>query len=108
MFQLGFAEAIRNVPRLPTMAVGNITDGAQVNTILHTRRADLVAIGRPHLWNPYFTREAAAWYGVTLDDGDWEKQYLAGKQQAYSLKDKAKAQQLEWQQKAKPKSHNTP
>lgn len=106
MFQLGFAEAIRNVPRVATMAVGNFTEGAQVNTVLHTRRADLVAIGRPHLWNPFFTREAAAWYGAEIDENDWEKQYLAGKQQAYSLKEKARAQQLEWQQKAKPSRHN--
>ena len=106
MFQLGFAEAIRNVPRVATMAVGNITEAAQINTILHTRRADLVAIGRPHLWNPYFTREAAAWYGVDIEDNDWEKQYLAGKQQAYNLKEKARTQQLEWQQKAKPTRHN--
>ncbi len=105
MFQLGFAEAIRNVPKVATMAVGNITEPAQVNTILHTRRADLVAIGRPHLWNPFFCREAAAWYGVSLDEGDWEKQYLAGKAQAYSLKEKARQQQLEWQQKAKPSRH---
>lgn len=106
MFQLGFAEAIRNVPRVATMAVGNITEPAQVNTILHTRRADLVAIGRPHLWNPFFMREAAAWYGVELDENDWEKQYLSGKQQAYSLKEKARLQQLEWQQKSKPSRHN--
>ncbi len=105
MFQLGFAEAIRNVPRVATMAVGAITEPAQVNTILHTRRADLVAIGRPHLWNPFFTRDAAAWYGVELEEGDWEKQYLAGKAQAYSLKQKAREQQLEWQQKAKPSRH---
>ena len=106
MFQLGFAEAIRNVPRVATMAVGAFTEPAQVNTVLHTRRADLVAIGRPHLWNPFFTREAAAWYGVELDDNDWEKQYLSGKAQAYSLKEKARQQQLEWQQKAKPSRHN--
>lgn len=106
MFQLGFAEAIRNVPRVATMAVGNITEPAQINTILHTRRADLVAIGRTHLWNPFFMREAAAWYGVELDENDWEKQYLSGKQQAYSLKEKARLQQLEWQQKSKPSRHN--
>lgn len=106
MFQLGFAEAIRNVPRVATMAVGNITEPGQVNTILHTRRADLAAIGRPHLWNPFFMREAAAWYGVELSDNDWEKQYLSGKQQAYSLKEKARLQQLEWQRKSKPSRHH--
>ena len=106
MFQLGFAEAIRNVSGISTMAVGNITEAAQVNTILHTRRADLVAIGRVHLWNPNFTRDAAAWYGAEIEEDDWEKQYLAGKAQAYSLKEKSRLQQLEWQQKAKPSRHN--
>ena len=105
MFQTGFAEAIRNGPKIATMAVGAITDAAQVNTILHTRRADLVALGRTHLWNPFMTRQAAAWYGVALEDGDWEKQYEAGQVQAYSTLRKASEQQLEWQQKARPKRH---
>lgn len=107
MFQSSFSEAIRNVPKVATMAVGAITDAAQVNTLLHTRRADLVAMGRPHLWNPFFCREAASWYGVTLEADDWEKQYLAGHQQAFSVQSKAKEQQLEWQLKAKPKRHYT-
>ncbi|HXU44914.1 MAG TPA: FAD-dependent monooxygenase, partial [Thermoanaerobaculia bacterium] len=51
MFQARFAEAIRNAPgrreRIATMAVGAITEPAQVNTLLHTRRADLVALARP-------------------------------------------------------------
>ena len=107
MFQAGFAEAIRNVPKMATMAVGAISDAAQVNTLLHTRRADLVALGRTHLWNPFFTRQAAAWYGVDIDDGAWEKQYIAGQAQAYSVQQKAREQQLEWQQKARPKRHHT-
>lgn len=107
MFQTGFAEAIRNVPKIATMAVGAITDAAQVNTIIHTRRADLVALGRAHLWNPFMTRQAAAWYGVALEDGDWEKQYLAGQVQAYSVLRKSSEQQLEWQLKAKPRRHHT-
>lgn len=107
MFQTGFSEAIRNVPKIATMAVGAITEAAQVNTILHTRRADLVALGRTHLWNPFFARQAAAWYGVDLDNADCEQQYLAGKFQAYSTLRKAREQQLEWQLKARPKRHHT-
>jgi len=107
MFQTGFSEAIRNVSKMATMAVGAITEAAQVNTILHTRRADLVAIGRAHLWNPFLTRQAAAWYGVALDSKDWEKQYAAGKAQAYSSLKKSSEQQLEWQLKARPKRHFT-
>ncbi len=110
MFQTGFSEAIRNVPKMATMAVGAITDAGQANTILHTRRADLVAMGRAHLWNPFLTRQAAAWYGVGVGvelGGDWEKQYLAGQQQAYSVQKKSSEQQYEWQLKARPKRHFT-
>ncbi|WP_019528970.1 bifunctional salicylyl-CoA 5-hydroxylase/oxidoreductase [Dasania marina] len=104
MFQVEFSEAIRNVKKMATMTVGSISDAAQINTILHTRRADLVAIGRPHLWNPYFTRQAAASYGVKDDQG-WEHQYLSGQQQAYSVLGKARETQLQLQRKAKPKRH---
>jgi anthraniloyl-CoA monooxygenase len=106
MFQTSFSEAIKNVPKVTTMTVGGITEASQINTILHTRRADLVALGRPHLWNPYFTRDAAAWYGIKLDNEDWEKQYNAGRQQAYSVRGKNRLQQLDWQTKAKPKRHH--
>jgi anthraniloyl-CoA monooxygenase len=106
MYQTGFSEAIRNIPKMATMTVGAVTDPGQVNTILHTRRADLVALGRPHLWNPYFTRSAAAWYGIEPDFDGWEKQYLAGMQQVYSVQKKSRDQQLDWQRKAKPKSHD--
>ena len=107
MFQTGFSEAIRNVEKIATMAVGAVTEAAQVNTILHTRRADLVAIGRAQLWNPFLTRQAAAWYGTKLEEGDWEKQYLAGQAQAYSVQKKSSEQQLEWQLKARPQRHYT-
>lgn len=59
MYQVPFAEAIRNVTRIKTMAVGDITEPAQINTITACRRADL-ALARPHLVDPYFTRRAAA------------------------------------------------
>ena len=86
------------------MAVGNITEAAQVNTILACRRADLVALARPHLWNPYFTRQAAAWYNTPI--GNWQKQYESGRDQAYREQEKFRAKQIELQVKAKPKSHN--
>ncbi|MBG6203264.1 anthraniloyl-CoA monooxygenase [Labrenzia sp. EL_13] len=103
MFQVQFSEAIRNVPRIATMAVGNITDAAQVNTILHTRRADLVALGRPHMWDPYFTRRAAAHYGARV--GHWPPQYLSGRDQAYRELAKARDATIELQRKARPNQH---
>lgn len=104
MFQVQFAEAVRNVPKIATMAVGAITEPAQVNTILHTRRADLVALGRPHLWNPYFTHQAAAWYGV--DNGSaWADPYLPGGQQAFREQEKTRDKMMELQVKAAPGRH---
>ena len=105
MFQVPFAESVRNVANIATMAVGSITDQGQVNTILHARRADLVAMARPHLWDPYFSRKAAAWYGVKDNQG-WEKQYLAGEQQVFSVQMKARAATIDMQIKAKPKRHH--
>lgn len=103
MYQVPFAEAIRNVPKMATMAVGAITEPAQVNTILHTRRADLVALARPHLWNPYFVHQAQAWYGVK--DGGWPKQYLPGRNQAFREQERLRQKQMELQTKARPKRH---
>lgn len=59
MYQTPFADRIRNEVGIPTIAVGNITSADQVNTILLAGRADLVALARPHLRDPYFTLRAA-------------------------------------------------
>ncbi len=60
MFQTPFADRIRNEAGIPVMAVGNIEDADQANSILLAGRADLIGIGRPHLANPMFTLHAAA------------------------------------------------
>ncbi|WP_395672137.1 bifunctional salicylyl-CoA 5-hydroxylase/oxidoreductase [Inquilinus sp.] len=103
MFQVQFAEAIRNVPKLATMAVGAITEPGQINTILHTRRADLVALGRPHLWNPTFVRQAEAWYGAKTQA--WPQQYWPGRDQAFREIARSADKQAELQIKAKPRRH---
>ena len=66
MFQTPFSDQVRNEARVATMCVGNITTADQVNTILAAGRADLVALGRPHLVDPSFTLKAAAWYGADI------------------------------------------
>ena len=104
MFQAHLAEAVRNVPRIATMAVGAITEPAQVNTILHTRRADLVAIGRPHMWNPFFAHQAAAWYGA-LNKKTWARQYESGAMQVFREAEKNRANMLDLQRKAAPGKH---
>jgi anthraniloyl-CoA monooxygenase len=65
-FQTPFSDRIRHEARVPTMTVGNISSAADVNTILAAGRADLVVLARAHLWDPYWTRHAAADLGYTL------------------------------------------
>ncbi len=79
MFQTPFSDRIRNELRIATMAVGNITDADQVNSIVAAGRADLVALARPHLADPYFTLHAAAQLGY--DEQPWPEQYLPGREQ---------------------------
>jgi anthraniloyl-CoA monooxygenase len=101
MYQVQFAETIRNVTGIKTMAVGAITEPAQINTIVACRRAELVALARPHLIDPYFTHQAAAWYGVK--EHTVPPQYLSGMGQAVREADRARQKQVELQRKAKPK-----
>ena len=83
MFQTPFSDWIRNEARVPTIAVGNITEIDQVNAIITAGRADLVALGRPHLSDPNWTLRAAAEMGWR--DQWWPPQYYSGKQQLERL-----------------------
>ncbi len=90
MFQTPFADKIRNEIGIATMAVGNVTDADQVNAILAAGRADLVALGRPHLADAAWTLHAAAQLGYI--DAPWPVQYLPGKQQLERLIARAQEQ----------------
>ena len=79
LFQTPFSDRIRNEGRVPTIAVGNVTDPDQVNGIIAAGRADLVAIGRPHLSDPHWTLHAAATLGYS--GVQWPKQYHLGRLQ---------------------------
>jgi len=79
MFQTPFSDQIRNEAGISTIAVGAITDADQVNSIIASGRADLCAIGRPHLANPAWTLNEAAKLGFS--DVGWPVQYEAGKEQ---------------------------
>jgi anthraniloyl-CoA monooxygenase len=102
MFQTPFSDQVRNEARVATMCVGNITSADQINTILAAGRADLVALGRPHLTDPSFTIKAAAWYGA--NDAYCPPQYAPGKDQIFrnSVRDKQDYDDLKI--KAKPKT----
>ena len=66
LFQTPFADRIRHEAKIATMAVGNISSYADVNTILAAGRADLCLLARAHLWDPYWTRHAAYELGWRL------------------------------------------
>jgi anthraniloyl-CoA monooxygenase len=66
LFQTGFADRIRHEVGVATMAVGNISSYADVDTILAAGRADLCLLARAHLWDPYWTRHAAYELGYRL------------------------------------------
>jgi anthraniloyl-CoA monooxygenase len=79
MFQTPFADRVRNEARIPTMAVGSIFEADHANSIIAAGRADLCAVGRPHLANPAWTLSEAAKIGFSAIA--WPKPYLPGKQQ---------------------------
>lgn len=102
MFQTPFSDRIRNEAEVATMCVGNITTADQVNTIIAAGRADLVALGRPHLADPSFVLRAAAWYGV---DTDQPVQYGPGKDQLMRNTPRERQDLEELKLKAKPTRH---
>jgi anthraniloyl-CoA monooxygenase len=79
MYQTPFADRIRNEVAIATMAVGAIFEPDHVNSIIAAGRADLCALARPHLADPYWTLHAAAQLGYSAMP--WPKQYLNGKAQ---------------------------
>jgi anthraniloyl-CoA monooxygenase len=88
MWQTPFSDRIRNEARIPTIAVGNVTEPDQVNSIIAAGRADLVALARPHLTDPAWTLHAAAELGYAGQWWPW--QYRSGKQQLERLIERRK------------------
>jgi anthraniloyl-CoA monooxygenase len=77
MFQVPFADRIRHEAGIPVMTVGMVQGWDHANTVLAAGRADLVAMARPHLADPYLALHAASAYG--FPDAAWPGQYLLGK-----------------------------
>lgn len=103
MYQTPFSDQIRNEAGLATMCVGAITTADQVNTIVASGRADLVALARPHLVDPSFTMKAAAWYDAPAIH--CPPQYVAGRDQLFRTSERDRADLAELKLKAKPKPH---
>jgi len=79
MFQTPFADRVRQEAGIATMAVGAISEADHVNSVIAAGRADLCAVGRPHLANPAWTLQEAARIGYRAQA--WPATYQAGKSQ---------------------------
>jgi len=79
MYQTPFADRIRQEAGIATIAVGAISEADHVNSIIAAGRADLCAVGRPHLANPAWTLTEAARIGYT--GIGWPRQYQSAKSQ---------------------------
>ncbi|PYO02100.1 MAG: bifunctional salicylyl-CoA 5-hydroxylase/oxidoreductase [Candidatus Rokuibacteriota bacterium] len=76
LYQTPFSDRIRHEAGIATMTVGAIASYGDVNSILAAGRADLCALARGHLYDPYWTRHAAReqdW------DVTWPDQYVSVK-----------------------------
>jgi anthraniloyl-CoA monooxygenase len=103
MFQASFADWAPQRVGIATMTVGAITTPDQVNTLVAAGKADLVALARPHLANPYFTLQASAWYQHMPQH--WPPQYLSGRDQAFRLAQRDRAELIDTKLRARPASH---
>ncbi|WP_431300237.1 NADH:flavin oxidoreductase/NADH oxidase [Tabrizicola sp. BL-A-41-H6] len=65
-YQVDFCAAIRQEAEIPTMAVGQITEPMQAETILRSGQADMVALARGMLWDPRWPWRAAVALGEDI------------------------------------------
>lgn len=72
LFQTPYSEAIRKATGKPTMTVGNIRSAADANGVIEQGRADLCALAKWELYDPFFPRHAAVELGY---DMPWPNQY---------------------------------
>ena len=74
-FQVPFAHALREQTALKSMAVGVIIDPQQAEDILQSGGADLVALGRELMYEPFWPLHAAEALGVDPEYRMWPEQY---------------------------------
>ena len=74
-FQVPYAERIRRDAGIATMAVGVIVGSDQAEAILQLGRADLVALGRELMHDPFWTLKAAHALGCDPDRKMWPDSY---------------------------------
>lgn len=74
-FQVPLANEIKKSVDIKTMAVGVIVDPRQAEEILKTNQADLIAMGRELMYNPFWPLHAAQELNVDPDFKMWPDQY---------------------------------
>lgn len=75
-YQVPFAEAVRREADIPTAAVGLISRPEHAEEILANGRADLIALARAVLADPYWPLHAAKILGA--ENPPWPRQYERG------------------------------
>lgn len=103
MWQVPFSDMVRNSADIPTITTGTITDIDQINTIILSGKADLVALGKPLLLDPYFVRKAQAYEQITITD--IPNQYQKGIENLYSSTISERKQTERMKKALKPKSN---
>jgi 2,4-dienoyl-CoA reductase-like NADH-dependent reductase (Old Yellow Enzyme family) len=66
-YQVPLSEAVRRQAKIPTAAVGLISDPTMAEEIVANGRADVVALARMMLWNPHWPLHAARALGMEVD-----------------------------------------
>ncbi|OAS82182.1 NADH:flavin oxidoreductase/NADH oxidase [Metabacillus litoralis] len=74
-YQVPLARAIKQELNIPVIAVGRLDEPVLANAVIGNDEADLVAVGRGMLRNPYWALEAAA---LLHKEMDLPKQYVPG------------------------------
>lgn len=103
MWQVPFSDMVRNTVNIPTITAGTITDIDQINTIILSGKADLVALGKPLLLDPYFVRKAQAYEQIEVND--IPKPYQKGIDNLYSTTISERKQSENMKRALKPKSN---
>lgn len=89
-YQTPFADRIRQEVAAPAgvavIAVGAISTYDDVNSVLLAGRADLVALGRTHLYDPHWTLHAAAEQEYQGSGSQWIPQFGAGRRKPPSAR----------------------
>jgi 2,4-dienoyl-CoA reductase-like NADH-dependent reductase (Old Yellow Enzyme family) len=74
-FQVPFSERIRHDANVRTQAVGMIVDAGQAEDVLVAGQADLIALGREALFDPYWAHHAAAALGADPAYQRWPERH---------------------------------